>query len=50
MDLVSVMIPIPLIHGDVLFHNLCKHNPHIYPELYLFVVWETYPSETLPVT
>lgn len=50
MHLVSVVIPILLIHGNALFYNLCEHNPHIYPELCLFVVLETYPSEILLVT
>lgn len=50
MGLVSVTIPISLLHSNALFHNLCKHNPHIYPDLCLFVVLETYPSEILLVT
>lgn len=47
VDPVLVTISVSLTHANALLHNLCKLNPHIYPELCLFVVLQTYPPEIL---
>lgn len=49
-DPVSVTIALPVTRGKALVHNLHRRNTHSYPELCLFVVFQTHPSEILPVT